>query len=138
MPDIRQNVHTKDINDNISNITNNTVHLLWYVPGPTMNIKKLEKIIRKFNLWDWEDLRDFLCLIGLQSQDLDTPIPPVGVKIEDYKKIVMMMANSMWNIQTYAFNKTYDPIAMEARVIVEAVCTYFLNERFQDLGESFK
>ncbi len=127
-------------NTNGSNESNgsNIINLPWYVPGQPMNIVKIEKFKRGFNLWDWEDLRDFLCLVGLQSQDLDTPIPQIGVKIDDYKKIVMLMANSMWNIQTYAYNKTYDSIAMEARVIVEAICTYFLNLRFSDLGESLK
>jgi hypothetical protein len=131
MQDTRQNV-------DISNITNNPVNLPWYVPGLPMDKAKLEKFKPKFKLWDWEDSRDLLCLIGLQSQDLYTPIPQIGVKIEDYKKIVMMMANSMYNIQTYAYNKTYDPIAMEARVIVEAVCSYFLKERLEDLGVSLK
>ncbi len=132
-----------NINNNI-NINNNddnnelTLNLPWYVPGRPMDIDKIKKYKSKFNLWDWEDLRDFLCLVGLQSNDLDTPIPQVGEKIQDEKKIVMLMSNSMWNIQTYASNKTYDAIAMEARVIVEAVCTYFLKERFQDLGESLK
>jgi hypothetical protein len=137
MPVIRENVD-KDINDNISNI--NMVNLPWYVPGPPMDKVKIENIKPKLKSWDWdwEDLRDFLCLIGLQSQDLETPIPQVGEKIEDYKKIVMMMAKSLWNIQTYAHNKTYDPIAMEARVIAEAVCSYFLKERLQVLGESLK
>lgn len=138
MPDIIQNnVDIKDINANISSITNNTVNLPWYVPGLAMDKEKIEKFKPKFNLWDWEDLRDFLCLIGLQSQDLDTPIP-FGVKIEDYNKIVMLMANSMYKIQTYAYNKIYDAIAMEARVIVEAVCSYYLKERLQDLGSSLK
>ncbi len=122
------------INNN-NNIDNNTIiNLPWYVPGPSMS---KEKISHKFNLWDWEDLRDFLCLIGLQSQELESNIPIVG-KINDYKRIIMLISNSMWTIQTYANNKTYDSIAMEARVIVEAVCTYFLKERFQDLGESLK
>lgn len=139
MLDTRQNnVHIKEIKDINDNISNNTVNLPWFVPGKAMDIEKIEKIKPRFNLWDWEDYRDFLCLIGLQSQDLDTPIPQVGEKIEDYKKIVMLMANSMWNIQTYAYNRTYDPIAMEARVIVEAVCSYFLKERLEDLGESLK
>ena len=79
---------------------------------------KLDKIKPKLKSWDWdwswewEDLRDYIFLFGIQAQDLDTPLPQVGEKIEDPKKIIMLTANSMYNIQTYAYNKTYDAIAM--------------------------
>jgi len=59
-----------------------------------------------------------------------------GFKLDDYKKVVILLAKSMWNIQDYASKQLFDPVAMEARVIVEAVCTYMLGERPINLGEA--
>ncbi len=113
-----------------------TINLPWYVPGVPMDINKLQNIRENFSLWDWEDIRDFLCLIGLmtdKNQLLNT-----NTKIDDYKVIMSSIARSMWKIQTYAHNKTYDAIAMECRIIVEAVCSFILEKKVQDVGQSIK
>ena len=88
----------------------------------------------KFSFWEWEDMRDFFFLIGGMAQ-FQSGITR-GSVIHDYKNIVMALAKSMWNIQDYASKRSFDPVAMESRVIVEAVCTYVLGERPINLGEA--
>lgn len=109
----------------------NKITLPWHFPGHPIE-KKKEKL--KFDFLEWEDTRDLLWFIGAMALSQSTINK--GSKLEDYKIVVILLAKSMWNIQDYASKKLFDPVAMEARVIVEAVCTYILGERPINLGEA--
>lgn len=113
------------------------INLRWNVPGPAMDVDKIKQIANNFDIWEWEDLRDILYLIGCLINNYETSTI-TEIKIMDHTRVISLIAQSMYNIQTYIYNKTFDPVAMEARVIVEAVSTYYMEETVQDLSLAFE
>ncbi len=115
-----------------------SITLPWYVPGYPFNPAAFGL---RFSDWDLMDLRDFMFLLAEHIRKVTS-----GGQISyrhvtlDYQNKIVDIPRSMYLIQKY-FSTTdrdnsWEPVAMEARVIVEAISTIIPGVKEDTMGKT--
>ncbi len=110
-----------------------SITLPWYVPGYIFNTIGLGL---DFKLWDYMDLRDYLYRLGVNICEEISP----STRSSNYKYSVLTISMSMYKIQKHVSlkdrDKSWDPVALEARIIAEAICTFMMKQKPPNLGQA--